>query len=224
MKQAIGKKMPQRKKEPLPTIAEKIEAEVSIKEKPQEIEIEWEKGIEDEIKIPEITQEIKVQDVPKKEILSVKTLKNWTIKELREYCSERNIMISKSARKTDIIKSIQEYYLKGKEELIETVEVVEKPVEVLEQKQISSELIHKVPKVKPIAKEVSKQEETPLITTEKILESLTHEGEPITSLIFKMKIKDMMDARFLQLKLKELERKGLVLVDTKKGKKHWSLK
>ena len=34
----------------------------------------------------------------------------------------------------------------------------------------------------------------------------------------------MMDARFLQIKLKELERKGSILVDIKKGKKHWKLK
>ncbi len=34
----------------------------------------------------------------------------------------------------------------------------------------------------------------------------------------------MMDARFLQIKLKELERKGKVIVDIKKGKKHWKLK
>ncbi len=39
-----------------------------------------------------------------------------------------------------------------------------------------------------------------------------------------MKIKDMMDARFLQIKLKELERRGLVLAESKMGKKHWKLK
>jgi hypothetical protein len=34
----------------------------------------------------------------------------------------------------------------------------------------------------------------------------------------------MMDARFLQIKLKELERKGLVMVETKMGKKQWKSK
>ena len=68
------------------------------------------------------------------------------------------------------------------------------------------------------------QTHLPIITTDKITEALSDEWQPITSLIFKMKIKDMMDARFLQIKLKELERKGLVLADTKMGKKHWKLK
>ena len=34
----------------------------------------------------------------------------------------------------------------------------------------------------------------------------------------------MMDARFLQIKLKELERKGQILVDIKTGKKYWKRK
>jgi hypothetical protein len=34
----------------------------------------------------------------------------------------------------------------------------------------------------------------------------------------------MMDARYLQIKLKELERKGKVLVEAKMGRKHWKLK
>ena len=34
----------------------------------------------------------------------------------------------------------------------------------------------------------------------------------------------MMDARFLQLKLKDLERKNQVIVDIFKGKKHWKIK
>ena len=45
----------------------------------------------------------------------------------------------------------------------------------------------------------------------------------VKNLIFKMKIKDMMDARFLQVKLKELERKNQVLMDVQMGKKHWKL-
>ncbi len=40
----------------------------------------------------------------------------------------------------------------------------------------------------------------------------------------KLKRNEMMDARYLQLKLKELERKDLVKVEIKLGKKHFKLK
>ena len=63
-----------------------------------------------------------------------------------------------------------------------------------------------------------------IITTDKILKVLSNEWQTIKHLIFKLKIKDMMDARYLQLKLKELERKGYVLVEIKNGKKHFKLK
>ena len=53
---------------------------------------------------------------------------------------------------------------------------------------------------------------------------LSDEWQTIKHLIFKLKIKDMMDARYLQLKLKELERKEEVVLDIKMGKKHWKLK
>jgi hypothetical protein len=53
---------------------------------------------------------------------------------------------------------------------------------------------------------------------------LSHEWQTIKHLILQLKIKDMMDARYLQLKLKELERKGSVLVEVKMGRKHWKLK
>jgi hypothetical protein len=64
----------------------------------------------------------------------------------------------------------------------------------------------------------------PIITTEKILNVLSDEWQTIKHLIFKLKIKDMMDARYLQLKLKELERKDKVLVESKMGKRQWKLK
>ena len=64
----------------------------------------------------------------------------------------------------------------------------------------------------------------PVITTDKITAVLSNEWQTIKHLIFKLKIKDMMDARYLQLKLKELERKGQVLVEIKMGRKHWKLK
>ena len=70
----------------------------------------------------------------------------------------------------------------------------------------------------------STQTTLPVITTDKIASVLTNEWQTIKHLIFKLKIKDMMDARYLQLKLKELERKGQVLVEIKMGRKHWKLK
>lgn len=70
--------------------------------------------------------------------------------------------------------------------------------------------------------EISKQ--LPLVTTEKVLNALSEEWHTIKHLIFKLKIKDMMDTRYLHLKLKELERKGIVLVESKKGKRQWKLK
>jgi len=64
-----------------------------------------------------------------------------------------------------------------------------------------------------------------IITTEGLLTVLSNKDwQPITHLIFKLKIQDMMDARFLQLKLKELKRKGLITAKIIKGKKHWKLK
>ena len=64
----------------------------------------------------------------------------------------------------------------------------------------------------------------PVLTTEAVMEALSIDWQPITALIFKMKIKEMMDARFLQIKLKDLIRKNIVLVETKTGKKHYKLK
>ena len=73
------------------------------------------------------------------------------------------------------------------------------------------------------AKPKSTQLTLPIITTDKILEVLTNELQTIKHLIFKLKIKDMMDARYLQLKLKELERKDKVIVEIKMGKKHFKI-
>jgi len=68
------------------------------------------------------------------------------------------------------------------------------------------------------------QTSLPLITTEKILSILDQEWQSIKHLIFKMRISDMMDARLLQVKLKQLERENQVLVDIQGGKKYWKLK
>ncbi|MFX1480484.1 MAG: hypothetical protein ACFFCI_20500 [Promethearchaeota archaeon] len=61
------------------------------------------------------------------------------------------------------------------------------------------------------------------LTTDNILKALSDEWQTIKHLIFKLKIKEMLDARYLQLKLKELERKGQVEVEIKTGRKHWKL-
>ncbi|MFX0008775.1 MAG: hypothetical protein ACFE9R_00555 [Candidatus Hermodarchaeota archaeon] len=221
MKQAIGKKGLPKKREEVPVITPKIEEKPIFQDQPQEVAIEWEKGEEIDEHPLELREEIPVREKSKETILSIKTLKNWTVKQLREYCSEHNINITKSDRKTEIVKKIQDFYLKEKEEPIEEKkEVPITQVEVVKQKEITAEISPRP----SIPKKQAPLEESPLITTEKIMDALSREGDPITSLIFKMKIKDMMDARFLQLKLKELERKGLVLVEIKKGKKHWSLK
>ncbi|MBY9008201.1 MAG: hypothetical protein KGD63_15785 [Candidatus Lokiarchaeota archaeon] len=63
----------------------------------------------------------------------------------------------------------------------------------------------------------------PTMTTEAVMDALSNDWQPITSLIFKMQIKEMLDARFLQIRLKELERKELILVETKMGKKHYKI-
>jgi len=63
----------------------------------------------------------------------------------------------------------------------------------------------------------------PILDTEKIISVISNEWQNIKHIIYKLKIKDMLDARYLQLKLKELERKGQVLVEIKMGRKHWKL-
>ncbi|MFX1382977.1 MAG: hypothetical protein ACFFBP_11090 [Promethearchaeota archaeon] len=84
------------------------------------------------------------------------------------------------------------------------------------------------PKVKPIEPKPvvppkSVQTKLPNMSTENILNSLSHEWQNIKSLIFKMKIKDMYDARYLQLKLKEMVKAKQIIMDVKMGKKHWKL-
>ncbi len=61
------------------------------------------------------------------------------------------------------------------------------------------------------------------LTTELILEALSDEWQPLISLVLKLELKDVYDARFLQIKLKEFERKNLILSVVKQGRKHWKL-
>ncbi|MFX1583536.1 MAG: hypothetical protein ACFFDL_02995 [Promethearchaeota archaeon] len=111
------------------------------------------------------------------------------------------------------IESIKEKKVDEKKILSKEIEITpEVPVEIKPQKKVK-----KTPK--------SKKLEVPIITTEKILTTLSDKDwQPITHLIFKLKIQDMMDARFLQIKMKELVRKDLVEENIIKSKKHWKLK
>ena len=78
---------------------------------------------------------------------------------------------------------------------------------------------------KPISRAPQpKQTKLPIVTTERILEVLSNEWQTVKHLIFKLKIQDMMDARYLQIKLKQLEREEKLLVEVKMGKKSWKLK
>jgi len=162
--------------------------------------------------------------VPTSEIqmLSEKTLKNLTKNELQEYCEEKDITINSNLKKSEIINVLQESMTQetvSKENVEKDLKTTEPEVSVVQENQKSE--IKKA--VKTTGKKTT-QTQIPIITTEKILNFLSDEWQPITSLILKMKIKDMMDARFLQLKLKELERKGIINVEIRKGKKHWKLK
>ncbi|MFW9896028.1 MAG: DNA topoisomerase VI subunit B [Candidatus Thorarchaeota archaeon] len=211
MKEAIGKK-------PSPIIKKPEIGEVKkIEKEPEELTI---------------IQKEKPVDV---EIYSRKSLLKWTVNELREYSKKSNIDIPSRATKSEIIDKILESYtvkkVKIKPEIEPQIET-EKPepmikVEIEPQPQPIEPRVKKVPAkvaAKPsISKPKSTQTTLPVITTDRILNVLSNEWQTIKHLIFKLKIKDMMDARYLQLKLKELERKGEVLVELKMGRKHWKL-
>ncbi|MFX1311388.1 MAG: hypothetical protein ACFFHD_02085 [Promethearchaeota archaeon] len=218
MRNAIGKKAvpkPVQETKPLkPKIIEKeIKKEEIKKDEPKKIEV-----------ISEVSPSYKETSIKKPQIkISKKTLLNWTVKELRDYCDEHNISVPSKNKKAEIIeqilKSFEEEIIKVKEILPEK-EVVKKP----KVKPIVSGVPSKLKPKPKISKPTPTQTTLPVITTDKILETLSDEWQTIKHLIFKLKIKDMMDARYLQLKLKELERKGEVMVDIKMGRKHWKLK
>ncbi|MHA2287196.1 MAG: hypothetical protein ACXABG_00290, partial [Promethearchaeota archaeon] len=230
MKDAIGAKVSKKVIESKiePTVKEEAE-----KEKYKKVEVKWEETGETTAPLPEVIESNQIN-------LTEKTLRNWTINELREYCEENNIKLPSKARKGEIIYIVQEFYKKGKPvEIVPPIKEEKKPLKIepvkpgtIAEKRKQLQIAKGEEKPRPIEKKEKivkpqpqlTQTHLPIITTEKITEALSDEWQPITSLIFKMKIKDMMDARFLQIKLKELERKGLVLAESKTGKKHWKLK
>jgi DNA topoisomerase VI B subunit len=219
MKQAIGKKS-------VPTIEDELKTEKPedkeldilkevVKEEPSQVEVESSKK-EIEEKLPTIDK------------ISKKTLLNWTVDELKTYCNEQQIDISSTARKNQIIEKILDSFVvdkiskKPSERKPQVSEIItKKPTTVKPSiKQKPKEVI---PQPKP-PKPKSTQTTLPMITTDRIVKVLSDEWQTIKHLIFKLKIKDMMDARYLQLKLKELERKEEVLVEVKMGRKQWKLK
>ncbi len=174
----------------------------------------------------------------KRGTFSKKTLLRWTVRELRDYCNENNIKVQSKATKAAITQKIMDSYkkpIKVKASvgiLSESIKVAPGTIAAKKvQLQISRGKISSKPtipklyqKSKIAAPPKPKQITLPIITTEKILNALTSEWQPITTLIFRLKIKDMMDARFLQIKLKDLERKERIFVKSIGNKKHWKLK
>ncbi|MFX1257626.1 MAG: hypothetical protein ACFFAN_07200 [Promethearchaeota archaeon] len=236
MRDAIGKKVS-------PLIPYKIEPEKpAIMEK----ELKKEKPKKVEIKKEEIfpKKDIIIKKAkPKKEGISAEILNNWPVKKLRAYCNENNIEIPSKIRKTDIINKIQESFVKKPIKEKPKIEIPKKPVKIeplapgtikaakTRLKTVKGQLLSKPKTIKTLSKPKPRvaspkpiQTHLPIITNASIIAALSDEWQTIKHLIFKLKIKDMMDARFLQIKLKELERKEMVLVDIKIGKKHWKLK
>ena len=240
MTEAIGKKLPQVIQDEVShdKIDTKSEKEVKIPEikKPEVTGLEIKK-LEDS-KDHKKPKEISIKEEPKRkvDIISRKTLQNWTVKELKNYCNEKGMSFPSKGRKIEFIEIIQESFNKKIEtpESITVVPKAQKEIKTLPpgtigiKKQRLKAASGQIP-IKPTktvshttkAKPKSTQLTLPIITTEKILDVLTNDWQTIKHLIFKLKIKDMMDARYLQLKLKELERKDKVVVEIKMGKKHF---
>ncbi|MBY9002986.1 MAG: hypothetical protein KGD73_03355 [Candidatus Lokiarchaeota archaeon] len=231
MKEAIGKKtVPKLTPEPI-NETQIIPEEKESKELPKKLEIEWEKEVE-----KPVDEKSRIEDQkPEKETFSEKTLLKWTIKELIEYSKEFGISISPNSKKIDIIKKIQSHY--KTEALIEkpTVEVEEELVKLVSKRPESIDTYITSKEGKPVKKPSPKpkpkgkipqtvQTTLPVITTDKIIATLNNEWQNITHLIFRLKIKDMMDARYLQNRLKELVRRDKVEMQIIKNKKHWKLK
>jgi len=154
---------------------------------------------------------------------SFNNLKSNFVKIMEEYWSENNLkppiyplfplnekILDNIFQKTD-----------GNPRLIieEIKDFVNKSEESSELKKVKLEEPKKIE-----LKQEKNQATISVITTDKILDSLSNEWQTVKQIIIKLKIKNLMDARSLQFKLEELERLGKVLVDIKKGKKHWKLK
>ncbi len=186
----------------------KLKEEKKIKE--EKIEIVKEKKKEEKIEEKEELKEIDYHN-----------LENYTIKELKHIAKENKIEVPSKVRKAEIMDLIQQSVGKvekeQKREKAEEKKKMVKRIEKVKKEKIKPKVIPKYP--------TTMQTKLPIITTDGILKALDNkEWQTIKQLIFKMRIKDMLDARLLQVKLKELERKGEIILQTKKGKKYWKLK
>ncbi len=220
-----------------------------IKEKEIEKEVLRKEIVVKLEKIPKKEVVVKKTE-PIKEVISAKTLESWTNVKLRNYCKKNNLQIASKIKKEDIISKIQES-LKEKPSKVKPKIEKFRPKEPVKFKPLppgtmkaakarlqasrgetpskpKSKTAASKPKVSPLKPKTlpqkPKQTKLPIITTDNIMSVLSKEWQTVKHLIFKLKIRDMMDARYLQIKLKQLEREEKVIVDIKKGKKHWKLK
>jgi DNA topoisomerase VI B subunit len=163
-----------------------------------------------------ISKKRKIKKEREKEIIDVENLEDYTVKELKGIADKKDVDLPSRARKAEIIETIQ-IAVGVKEKEKEKEKVVEKPQKITKEKR------KKKVKAPPMPSK-TRQQKLPVITNEAILEALEeNKWQNIQDLIFKMRIKDMLDARLLQVKLKELERKEKVVVKSNKGKKFWKL-
>jgi len=217
-----------RKKEKIP---EKTVEPQEIKEEKKEIIKEEKK---DELKQDIITKkEEKRLQKAKEDIIEkvdIKNLEELTVKELNDLAETKDIYIPSRLRKDEIITKIKNSLeKKEKPEKQEEIPRIQESIDTKAMSEAKQKIksrrgeIKEKQKAPPVPKK-TKQQKLPVITTDKILNALSKdEWQTIKHLIFKMRIKDMLDARFLQIKLKELTRKGVVEVDSRKGKKYWRL-
>ena len=210
---------------------EESKIEVPVKEISQKEEIKKKEVVK---KIKPLVQEsivAKVEPEIKPLYSNVQDFSKLSVDELKAIAIKRNINVPSKANKSDILKIIQEPI--AKKEVVEKKEVkkVKKPkiqekLPIIKPEEvIKLEETEPVLETKPLTRPPQpKQTKLPIVTTERILDVLSDEWQTIKHLIFKLKIQDMMDARYLQIKLKQLEREERVLVDVKMGKKSWKLK
>jgi DNA topoisomerase VI B subunit len=240
-KPKLEKKEPPKKIEEDKEIEEEKQVKKEKEEEGQEEEIDYEnleeytveelKGISDDkdIDIPSRARKAEIiktiqrsvglleeekEEEEEEEEIDYENLEKYTVKELKGISDDKDIDIPSRARKAEIIKTIQRSVgLLEEEKEEEEEEKVEKP----KREKPKPKAPPKYPK--------TKQKKLPVITTDGILKALNNnKWQTIKQLIFTMRIKDMLDARLLQVKLKELERKDKVDVKTKKGKKYFKLK
>ena len=193
MKDAIGKKVS------IPTVQKIKEKEIEINKK--QIKEEILKKEEPDVIEKTTKKEITIEEPSqKKEVISARTLNNWTINELRDYCNEHNIHLPSKLRKADIISRILESYQK---DMKIKVSISEKSIEIIPTSDLQTETISKskISKVSPPKETIKRtvkvetpksiQTQLPVLTSERIIDALSDEWQTIKHLIFKLKIKDI---------------------------------